>query len=32
MVSLAADLEDHYSLAATELRLSGITPPSAVKR
>jgi len=32
MVSLAADLEDHYSLAATELRMSGITPPSAIKK
>jgi hypothetical protein len=32
LVNLAADLEDHYSLAATELRMNGITPPSAVKR
>jgi hypothetical protein len=32
MVNLAADLSDHYSLAATELRLNGITPPSAVKK
>jgi hypothetical protein len=32
MVNLAADLSDHYSLAATELRMNGITPPSAVKK
>jgi hypothetical protein len=32
MISLAADLEDHYSLAATELRMAGVTPPSAVKK
>jgi hypothetical protein len=32
MISLAADLEDHYSLAATELRMNGITPPSAIKK
>jgi DinB family protein len=32
MVSLAADLEDHYSLAATELRMAGITPPSAARK
>jgi DinB superfamily len=31
MVSLAADLSDHYSLAATELRLNGLTPPSVRK-
>jgi hypothetical protein len=32
MVNLAADLSDHYSLAATELRMNGITPPSAIKK
>jgi uncharacterized damage-inducible protein DinB len=32
MVNLAADLSDHYSLAATELRMAGLTPPSAVKK
>ncbi len=32
LVNLAADLSDHYSLAATELRMNGITPPSAIKK
>ena len=29
MVDLATDLADHYSLAATELRMNGLLPPSA---
>jgi hypothetical protein len=29
MLNLAVDLSDHYSLAATDLRLNGQTPPSA---
>ena len=32
MVALAADWADHYSLAATYLRLNGLTPPSAQKK
>jgi hypothetical protein len=32
MVNLAADLSDHYSLAATELRMAGVTPPSAIRK
>ncbi len=31
MMALAADWADHYSLAATYLRLNGMTPPSAKK-
>jgi hypothetical protein len=31
MLSLATDLSDHYSLAATELRLNGQMPPSAMR-
>jgi DinB family protein len=30
MVNLVADLSDHYSLAATDLRLNGKMPPSAM--
>jgi hypothetical protein len=30
MVNLATDLSDHYSLAATDLRLNGLMPPSAM--
>ena len=30
MINLVTDLSDHYSLAATELRLNGQTPPSAM--
>src|SRR5580692_5028221 len=29
MVNLVSDLSDHYSLAATDLRLNGQTPPSS---
>jgi hypothetical protein len=31
MVTLATDLSDHYSLAATDLRMNGLLPPSAKK-
>ncbi|MGH7970861.1 MAG: DinB family protein, partial [Limisphaerales bacterium] len=31
MLNLATDLSDHYSLAATDLRLNGLTPPSAMR-
>jgi uncharacterized damage-inducible protein DinB len=32
MMILATDLSDHYSLAATDLRLNGLQPPSAQAR
>ena len=32
MINLTADLSDHYSLAATELRMNGQTPPTATGR
>jgi hypothetical protein len=32
MINLASDLSDHYSLAATDLRLNGLQPPSAQAR
>ncbi len=32
MMALAADWADHYSLAATYLRLNGLLPPSAKKK
>ncbi len=32
MMALGADWADHYSLAATYLRLNGMTPPSAKKK
>ena len=32
MINLASDLSDHYSLAATDLRMNGLLPPSAKKK
>src|SRR5581483_7432881 len=32
MMSLAADLADHYSMAASYLRLNGMLPPTAKKK